>query len=158
MVEPITATYVQENGDWTITVTGGGKRLTARAPGIIAARDRADQLVEKVEPEQAGRTVVHLLNGNALDFSATYMQARLARPAPASSATTEAGKNDTPKSAGKQRRTRPPARHSAGKNSNKNAGSGAKQDPAAGNSKHAEISSVLGGEGAPAPQKSPAEA
>lgn len=80
-MDPITAAYVQDDADWTITVSGLGKTLTARAPGIIAARDRADQLVEKLAPEQNGRTVVHLLNGSAFDFTAAYIQARLARPA-----------------------------------------------------------------------------
>jgi hypothetical protein len=79
MVEAITATYVQEDADWTITVSGRGKELTARAPGIIAARDRADQLVEELGGD--GRnTVVHLLNGSALDFTQTYMTARLTLP------------------------------------------------------------------------------
>jgi hypothetical protein len=79
MVEAITATYVQEDADWAITVSGHGKELTARAPGIIAARDRADQLVEELGGE--GRTtVVHLLNGSALDFTSAYMTARLTLP------------------------------------------------------------------------------
>jgi len=79
MVEAITATYVQEDADWTITVAGRGKQLTARAPGIIAARDRADQLVEELGGE--GRTtVVHLLNGSALEFTSAYMTARLTLP------------------------------------------------------------------------------
>lgn len=80
MAEPIMASYVQEDDDWTITVSGLGNSLTAKAPGIIAARDRTDQLVEKLTPE--GRpTVVHLINGSALEFTAMYMTARLARPA-----------------------------------------------------------------------------
>jgi hypothetical protein len=79
MVETITATYVQTGDDWTITVSGLGKQLTARAPGIIAARDRTDQLVEKLAPE--GRTtVVHLLNGSAFEFTSAYMTARLTLP------------------------------------------------------------------------------
>jgi hypothetical protein len=79
MVEAITATYVQEDADWAITVSGHGKELTARAPGIIAARDRADQLVEELGGE--GRnTVVHLINGSALDFTSAYMTARLTLP------------------------------------------------------------------------------
>jgi hypothetical protein len=79
MVEAITATYVQEDADWTITVSGRGKELTAKAPGIIAARDRADQLVEELG--EGGRTtVVHLLNGSALDFTSAYMTARLTLP------------------------------------------------------------------------------
>ncbi|EOD63940.1 hypothetical protein [Amycolatopsis vancoresmycina] len=79
MVETITATYVQEDADWAITVSGRGKELTARAPGIIAARDRADQLVEELAGD--GRTtVVHLLNGSALDFTSAYMTARLTLP------------------------------------------------------------------------------
>jgi len=79
MVEAITATYVQEDADWAITVSGHGKELTDRAPGIIAARDRADQLVEELSGE--GRnTVVHLINGSALDFTSAYMTARLTLP------------------------------------------------------------------------------
>ncbi|MEV6874393.1 hypothetical protein [Amycolatopsis sp. NPDC051128] len=79
MVEAITATYVQEDADWTITVSGHGKELTARAPGIIAARDRADQLVEQLG-DGGKTTVVHLLNGSALDFTSAYMTARLTLP------------------------------------------------------------------------------
>ncbi|WP_370944124.1 hypothetical protein AB5J62_34145 [Amycolatopsis sp. cg5] len=79
MAEPITAVYVQEDDDWTITVSGLGKKLTARAPGIIAARDTTDQLVDRIAPE--GRpTVVHLLNGSALAFTSAYMTARLTLP------------------------------------------------------------------------------
>jgi len=79
MVEAITATYVQQDADWTITVSGSGKQLTARAPGIIAARDRADQLVEQLE-NKGRTTVVHLLNGSALEFTSAYMTARLTLP------------------------------------------------------------------------------
>lgn len=79
MVEAITAIYEHENDDWTITVSGLGEQLTARAPGIIAARDTTDQLVEKLAPKTK-TTVVHLLNGSALDFTAAYMTARLSRP------------------------------------------------------------------------------
>ncbi|MFD2470721.1 hypothetical protein [Amycolatopsis silviterrae] len=79
MVETITATYEHDNDDWTITVSGRGKELTGKAPGIIAARDRADQLVEKLSPNERP-TVVHLLNGNALEFTSTYMAARLTLP------------------------------------------------------------------------------
>jgi hypothetical protein len=83
MAEAITAIYVHENDDWTITVSGLGKELTARAPGIIAARDSTDQLVEKVLEDvdtKTKPTVVHLLNGSALDFTEAYMTARLSRP------------------------------------------------------------------------------
>ncbi|WP_216215556.1 hypothetical protein [Amycolatopsis aidingensis] len=79
MAEAITATYVREDKDWSITVSGLGKELTARAPGIIAARDRADQLVEELGPDGKGTTVVHLLDGSALEFTTAYMTARLAR-------------------------------------------------------------------------------
>jgi hypothetical protein len=79
MVEAITATYVQEDADWAITVSGHGKELTARAPGIIAARDRADQLVEELGGD-GKTTVVHLINGSALDFTSAYMTARLTLP------------------------------------------------------------------------------
>jgi hypothetical protein len=82
MVEPITAFYVQTDDDWTITVSSlgeEGEELTASAPGIIAARDRTDQLVEELTPEGKA-TVVHLLNGSALEFTAAYMTARLTLP------------------------------------------------------------------------------
>ena len=79
MVETITATYEHDNDDWTITVNGRGKELTGKAPGIIAARDAADQLVEKLAPNERP-TVVHLLNGNALEFTSAYMAARLTLP------------------------------------------------------------------------------
>ncbi|WP_396287039.1 hypothetical protein [Amycolatopsis sp. PS_44_ISF1] len=78
-METITATYRHDDEDWTITVSGLGRELSAKAPGIIAARDRADQLVDQVAPD--GRpTVVHLLNGSALEFTSTYMTARLTLP------------------------------------------------------------------------------
>ena len=81
MVEPITAVYVEENGDWAVSVAGQGKKLTGRAPGIIAARDRVDQLVEKLARADKP-TVVHLLNGSALAFTSAYMTARLTRSEP----------------------------------------------------------------------------
>ncbi|WP_245565954.1 hypothetical protein [Thermocrispum municipale] len=80
-MEAITATYVQDDADWTITVSGRGKTLTGHAPGIIAARDMADQLAERLAPDEPGRTVVHLLNGSALDFTAAYIEARMSRTA-----------------------------------------------------------------------------
>ncbi|NYI89752.1 hypothetical protein HNR02_003075 [Amycolatopsis endophytica] len=80
MAVPITAIYVPENDDWAVSVTGAGRSLTARAPGIIAARDQVDQFVEELGAEAKGATVVHLLNGSALEFTAAYMTARLTRP------------------------------------------------------------------------------
>jgi hypothetical protein len=77
MAEPIEANYVPEGDDWTITVTGRGKKLTAKAPGIIAARDRTDQLVEQLAPDEEHRTVVHLLNGDAVEFTTAYLTARM---------------------------------------------------------------------------------
>lgn len=82
MAEPIEANYVPDGDDWTITISGRGKRLTAKAPGIIAARDRTDQLVEELAPDEEHRTVVHLLNGDALEFTTAYLTARMAKPEP----------------------------------------------------------------------------
>lgn len=86
MADPIEAHYTPDGDDWTVAVTGRGRTLTGRAPGLIAARDRADQLVEQLTPEEPGRkTVVHLLNGDAVEFTTAYLTARLARteePAP----------------------------------------------------------------------------
>ncbi|EHK87858.1 hypothetical protein ACWGRK_18490 [Saccharomonospora azurea] len=75
----ITAKYVQRDEDWTVTVSGLGKTLNGEASGIIAARDRADQLVEQLTGEGTAPTVVHLLNGSAYEFTSTYMTARLTR-------------------------------------------------------------------------------
>lgn len=80
MAEPIMAIYVQENDDWTVRVAGQGKTLSSRAPGIIAARDSVDQLVDELGAGAKGATVVHLLNGSALEFTAAYMSARLTLP------------------------------------------------------------------------------
>jgi hypothetical protein len=81
MSDPIEVNYVPDGDDWQVTVSGRGQLLRARAPGLIAARDRADQLVEKVAPEDKLRRVVHLLDGDALEFTAAYLTARLAKPA-----------------------------------------------------------------------------
>jgi hypothetical protein len=86
MLDPIAANYVPEGDDWTVLVTGRGKTLTGKAPGLIAARDRADQLVEELAPDEEYRTVVHLLNGDAVEFTTAYLTARLARPAETASA------------------------------------------------------------------------
>lgn len=80
MREAIEVNYVPEGEDWLVTVTGRGQTLQGKAPGLIAARDRADQLVEKLAPDEEHRTVVHLLNGDALAFTSAYLSARLARP------------------------------------------------------------------------------
>ncbi|HEX6358558.1 hypothetical protein [Actinophytocola sp.] len=86
MADPIEAHYTPDGDDWTIAVKGRGKTLTGRAPGLIAARDRADQLVEQLTSDESGhKTVVHLLNGDAVEFTTAYLTARLARtdePAP----------------------------------------------------------------------------
>lgn len=78
-VEPITVHYVSSDEDWQVTVTGRGQEVTGQAPGIIAARDRADQLIEKIAPDEEGRTAVHLLNGDALEFTTAYINARIGR-------------------------------------------------------------------------------
>ncbi|EHR52226.1 hypothetical protein SacmaDRAFT_4030 [Saccharomonospora marina XMU15] len=109
MVQTITATYAQDKDDWTVTVAGLDRKLSGKAPGIIAARDRADQLVEKLVPEGTRPTVVHLLNGSALEFTSAYIAARLARTEPSEEVEAEAdgrrrpvAENATPAPAPKQ--------------------------------------------------------
>jgi hypothetical protein len=80
-MEPIEANYVPDGDDWTITIVGRGKTLTATAPGLIAARDRADQMVDELAGDEKRRTVVHRLDGDALEFTTAYLSARLAKPA-----------------------------------------------------------------------------
>jgi hypothetical protein len=83
MADPIEVHYTPDGDDWTVTVKGRGQTLTGEAPGLIAARDRADQLVEKMTPGEPGhKTVVHLLNGDAVEFTTAYLTARLAKPEP----------------------------------------------------------------------------
>ena len=97
MMEPIEVNYRSDDGDWAVTVTGLGKTLTATAPGIIAARDRADQLVDKLTPGESRRTVVHRLDGSAVEFTTAYLNARLIAPEtragkkPAAATSTPAG-------------------------------------------------------------------
>ncbi|GAA4016214.1 hypothetical protein GCM10022247_44030 [Allokutzneria multivorans] len=73
---PITINYVPDGDDWTITVNAGEESTTAHAPGLIAARDSADQIVEKIVTGKKQRTVVHLLNGDAFAFTTAYLHAR----------------------------------------------------------------------------------
>ncbi len=83
MADPIEANYTPDGDDWTVAVKGRGQTLTGRAPGLIAARDKADQLVEKLAPEEPHRTVVHLLEGDAVEFTTAYLTARLSKSEPA---------------------------------------------------------------------------
>lgn len=82
---PILVHYQTEGEDWTVNVNAGDTVLTDQAPGLIAARDRADQLVEKLTGEDNRRTVVHLLDGDAYAFTTAYLHARhglAAKPTP----------------------------------------------------------------------------
>ncbi|MFC5289000.1 hypothetical protein ACFPM7_18260 [Actinokineospora guangxiensis] len=80
MFEPIMANYTPDGDDWTVEVTAKGETRTATAPGLIAARDAADQLVDELVPDDDVRTVVHTLDGDAFEFTQAYLAARLARP------------------------------------------------------------------------------
>jgi glycine/serine hydroxymethyltransferase len=82
-IRPIAVNYLPVGDDWAIAVTTGDKTLTSKAPGLIAARDRAEQLVDKIAPQEEGRTVVHLLQGDAVAFTTAYLNARHGIPAPA---------------------------------------------------------------------------
>ena len=87
MHAPITVNYVPDGEDWTVTVTDEEQTESATASGLIAARDQADQIVEKMVPSQISRTVVHLLEGDAVAFTNTYLQARLGLTPPATGPT-----------------------------------------------------------------------
>lgn len=79
MFEPIMANYTPEGDDWAVEVTAAGETRTATAPGLIAARDAADQLVEELVPDDDVRTVVHTLEGDAFEFTSAYLAARLGK-------------------------------------------------------------------------------
>lgn len=75
---PILVNYRPQGEDWTVDVEADGTVLTEQAPGLIAARDRADQMVEKLTGADTDRkpTVVHLLEGDAFAFTTAYLHAR----------------------------------------------------------------------------------
>ncbi|OLR89491.1 hypothetical protein [Actinokineospora bangkokensis] len=79
MSEAILANYTRDGDDWSVEVSHGDDTLSATAPGLIAARDRADQLAEQISPAARRRTVVHTLDGDALGFTEAYLTARLAK-------------------------------------------------------------------------------
>ncbi|TQM80750.1 hypothetical protein FHX81_3097 [Saccharothrix saharensis] len=80
---PITANYRRNGDDWAVTVRAAGKELDATAPGLIAARLAADQLVEEIALGRSARAVVHLLDGDALAFSVAYLHTRAGLAPPA---------------------------------------------------------------------------
>ena len=80
MFEPILANYTRDGDDWKVEVSGGEQNLSATAPGLIAARDHAEQLAEEIAPGDQKRTVVHTIDGDALAFTTAYLTARLAKP------------------------------------------------------------------------------
>jgi hypothetical protein len=79
MRAPITVNYTPDGDDWTVTVVVAGEQTArrAKAVGLIAARDQADQMVAQIAPNEDGRRVVHLLDGDAYAFTDSYLKARL---------------------------------------------------------------------------------
>jgi hypothetical protein len=75
---PILVNYRPQGEDWTVDIEADGTVLTEQAPGLIAARDRADQMVEQLTGADTDRkpTVVHLLDGDAFAFTTAYLHAR----------------------------------------------------------------------------------
>ncbi|MHA6798718.1 hypothetical protein [Bounagaea algeriensis] len=72
----ITADYTLDGADWLVTVTAGSDQRTVRAPGLVAARDKAEQLIEQLAGSASGRVVIHLLDGDGFAFTTAYLQAR----------------------------------------------------------------------------------
>lgn len=138
MADPIEVNYTPDGDDWTVAVKGRGQTLTARAPGLIAARDRADQLVEKITPDEPGhKTVVHLLNGDAVEFTTAYLTARLAKTEPAKPAEVPAQadkteqKEATPPSPSPERKPTPKPRAESEAGTPAKAEEAQKEEPAA---------------------------
>jgi hypothetical protein len=75
---PILVNYQPQGEDWTVNVRSDDTVLTEQASGLIAARDRADQMVEQLTSADTRRkpTVVHLLEGVAFAFTTAYLHAR----------------------------------------------------------------------------------
>lgn len=102
MQSPITVNYTRDGDDWKLTASKSDQELNASAAGLIAARDKADQLIEKLATTEEEKTVVHLLDGDAFAFTEAYLHARLETPKPEESAseqdqqdTSEAGEEAT---------------------------------------------------------------
>lgn len=98
MHAPITVNYTPDGDDWTVTVAVAGESTTrsAKAVGLIAARDRADQIVAQIEPKGGRRRVVHLLDGDAYAFTTSYLHARLGLTEPATKSTDQVINGATP--------------------------------------------------------------
>jgi hypothetical protein len=98
MHAPITVNYTPDGDDWTVTVAVTGETTTrsAKAVGLIAARDQADQMVAQIEPDDDQRRVVHLLNGDAYAFTTSYLHARLGLAQPAKTSTDQVINGATP--------------------------------------------------------------
>ncbi|MFD1149218.1 hypothetical protein [Saccharothrix hoggarensis] len=86
----ITANYRRHGDDWAITVRADDKELDATAPGLIAARLAADQLVDELAVGR-DRAVVHLLDGDAFAFSVAYLHTRAGLAPPAGKPAANAG-------------------------------------------------------------------
>ncbi|QFZ17092.1 hypothetical protein [Saccharothrix syringae] len=80
---PITANYRRDGDDWAVTVRAGADELAATAPGLIAARIAAEQLVAQLAGGRAHPAVVHLLDGDAFAFSVAYLHTRAGLVPPA---------------------------------------------------------------------------
>lgn len=76
----ITVNYVPDGETWRITVTEGDHTEKGTAAGLIAARAAADRLVAKIDPDEIGRHVVHLIDGDAFAFTSAYLHARHGLP------------------------------------------------------------------------------
>lgn len=80
-METIRVNYESSDSDWSVTVSSRDQQLTGQAAGIIAARDLADRLIEQIAPDDSDRTSVHLLDGDPVEFTVRYINARHGRPA-----------------------------------------------------------------------------
>lgn len=89
----VTVEYEQTDNGWKVAVKQDGRTLIATARGLIAAREAAEKLVEKIDPEAVGRHVVHVIDGDAFKFSTAYLHARhglsIPSPSPAPAAETK---------------------------------------------------------------------
>lgn len=80
-VEPITATYTRDEGQFQVVVTGHGQSRTGTAPDILTARELANRLANQLTPAgEATPVVVHLLDGSGVAFTRTLLTAQLGLP------------------------------------------------------------------------------
>ncbi|OLR94408.1 hypothetical protein [Actinokineospora bangkokensis] len=81
MQDAVYVDYQESGGGWVVTVKHDGEELVDRADGdLVSARDCANTLIATLAAVHGHRPVVHLLDGDAVAYSAAYLSERAGLP------------------------------------------------------------------------------